>query len=1230
MICMDVDTALVGVPVNVMPLTDDTDFKSREISIAYDATGMDLAWQFITSAGVETFTAVTPTTSGDYDWAHSGDGMYTIEIPASGGASINNNTEGYGRFIGYCDGVLPWVGPWICFRAAAINDAMVDGGDYLDVNTVQLGGTTQTGNDVGADVNAILTDTDTTIPGLIGTAQADLDTITGSDGVTLATAQGNYAPAKAGDNMNLADNAITSAKYDESTAYPLAAASSTLATSSAQTTAQNDLDILTGTDGVTLATSQPNYAPATASALSTAQTDLDTITGSDGVTLATAQGNYAPSKAGDAMALTAGAVDDVWDETKTSHVTADSFGVAIKDILTDTETTIPGTITTMQNDLDILTGTDGVTLATSQPNYAPAVAGDNMNLADNAITAGKYDESTAFPVASADTGATQIARTGADADTLETISDQIDAIGGDATAANQTTIITHLTDIKGATWTSTDTLENIYDDTNELQGNQGNWLTVTGHATAAALTTAQNDLDIITGTSGVLIDDDAITASKYDESTAFPLKSDDSGATQVARVGADGDTLETLSDQLDTAQADLDTITGTDGVTLATTQGNYAPAKAGDAMALTSGAVDDVWDEEITTGHTTADTAGKKLNDAGAAGDPWATDLPGSYTGSNAGKVLADVLVDTGTTIPGTITTVQNDLDIITGTSGVLIDDDAITASKYDESTAFPLKSDDSGATQVARTGADADTLETLSDQLDTAQADLDTITGSDGVTLATAQALYAPSKAGDAMGLTSGAVDDVWDELTSGHVTGGSFAVAVTDILGDTNELQTNQGNWLTVTGHATAAALTTAQNDLDIITGTSGVLLDDNAITSSKYDESTAFPLKSDDSGATQVARVGADGDTLETLSDQLDTAQADLDTITGTDGVTLATAQGNYAPAKAGDAMALTAGAVDDVWDEEITVGHTTADTAGKKLNDASSAGDPWATALPGAYGAGTAGKIIGDNINAPIGTIDTVVDAIKAVTDLLPDAGALTSIAQASALATAQTDLDTITGSDGVTLATAQALYAPAKAGDEMDILSATEDNIADKVWDETLSGHLGAGSTGNALNAAGAAGDPWSTLIPGAYGAGTAGYILGNNINAPLDTIDSNIDAILTDTDVTIPALIATAQADLDIITGAAGVIIDSTQSLDGLLTGTGNTLFRYTITVETSPEPDVTVWVTSDVAGTQIVASGVTNDLGYIDFMLNSGLTYYFWRKKAGITFTDPDTEVIS
>lgn len=51
------------------------------------------------------------------------------------------------------------------------------------------------------------------------------------------------------------------------------------------------------------------------------------------------------------------------------------------------------------------------------------------------------------------------------------------------------------------------------------------------------------------------IDADLITASVFDESTAFPVKSADTGITQIARVGADGDTLETLSDQIDLVQA---------------------------------------------------------------------------------------------------------------------------------------------------------------------------------------------------------------------------------------------------------------------------------------------------------------------------------------------------------------------------------------------------------------------------------------------------------------------------------------------------------------------------------------------------------------------------------------------------------------------------------------------------------------------------------------------------
>lgn len=123
---MDVDAALSEVPVNAFPLIDDTDFKTREESVAYDAAGMDLIWHFVTPAGAYTATAVTPTTGGDYDWAHQDGGMYTIEIPASGGASINNDTEGFGWFTGFATGILPWRGPIIGFRAAGLNGLLIE------------------------------------------------------------------------------------------------------------------------------------------------------------------------------------------------------------------------------------------------------------------------------------------------------------------------------------------------------------------------------------------------------------------------------------------------------------------------------------------------------------------------------------------------------------------------------------------------------------------------------------------------------------------------------------------------------------------------------------------------------------------------------------------------------------------------------------------------------------------------------------------------------------------------------------------------------------------------------------------------------------------------------------------------------------------------------------------------------------------------------------------------
>ena len=60
-------------------------------------------------------------------------------------------------------------------------------------------------------------------------------------------------------------------------------------------------------------------------------------------------------------------------------------------------------------------------------------------------------------------------------------------------------------------------------------------------------------------------------------------------------------------------------------------------------------------------------------------------------------------------------------------------------------------------------------------------------------------------------------------------------------------------------------------------------------------------------------------------------------------------------------------------------------------------------------------------------------------------------------------------------------------------------------IVNGVWDELLSGHTTVGSAGKTLSAAGSAGDPWSTPLPGAYGAGSAGYIVGTDLDAAISS-----------------------------------------------------------------------------------------------------------------------------
>jgi|GEM_PF-5757050 len=84
-----------------------------------------------------------------------------------------------------------------------------------------------------------------------------------------------------------------------------------------------------------------------------------------------------------------------------------------------------------------------------------------------------------------------------------------------------------------------------------------------------------------------------------------------------------------------------------------------------------------------------------------------------------------------------------------------------------------------------------------------------------------------------------------------------------------------------------------------------------------------------------------------------------------------------------------------------------------------------------------------------------------------------------------------------------------LTAIAQAVDAASETSLTAEDIASAVWDKELADHSEAGSAGAGLAAAGSAGDPWATMLPGSYSQGQAGQIIGDFLDAAISSRSSH-------------------------------------------------------------------------------------------------------------------------
>jgi antitoxin component HigA of HigAB toxin-antitoxin module len=316
------------------------------------------------------------------------------------------------------------------------------------------------------------------------------------------------------------------------------------------------------------------------------------------------------------------------------------------------------------------------------------------------------------------------------------------------------------------------------------------------------------------------------------------------------------------------------------------------------------------------------------------------------------------------------------------------------------------------------------------------------------------------------------------------------------------------------------------------------------------------------SDSSGVTTLlSRITTAPPTAVQIRTEMDSNSTKLANLDINVGSRLATA-GYTAPTTPPTAAAI----ADAVWDE-ATTGHVTAGTFGEQVKtdiDAILADtDSLDTTKLTSTRAGYLDAAITSRMATFTYTVPPTVAAIRTEMD---------------SNSTKLANLDTNVGSRLATAGYTAPSTPPTAAA------------IADAVWDEALSGHLSGGSTGASLNGAGAAGDPWTASLPGAYGIGTAGYIVGNNLDAEVSGISGGGGGGLDAAGVR--AAIGLSSANLDTQLAALPTATEIRQEIDSnstkLDTNVGSRLATSGYTAPTTPPTVVAIRQEIDANSTKL------------------------------------------
>ncbi len=344
-----------------------------------------------------------------------------------------------------------------------------------------------------------------------------------------------------------------------------------------------------------------------------------------------------------------------------------------------------------------------------------------------------------------------------------------------------------------------------------------------------------------------------------------------------------------------------------------------------------------------------------------------------------------------------------------------------------------------------------------------------------------------------------------VWNALRADHTAAGSFGQGVASVQGNIT------GSVASVTSPVTAGTVSDKTGYALSAAGVSAVQSGLSTLTAAQVKTEVDAALS--DVGLTTAVTGRIDA----AVSSRLPTAgytvpaNADVAAIKAqTDKLAFAGA-GPYDVKATLDGEPVTASSVSDKTGYSLSAAGVTAVQSGLSTLTAAQVNAEVGAALAGA---GVSTTVMG-RLDAAVSTrlaaaaytapANSDIAAIKARTDLIPE----TPAAAGSAMTLAVDAVDAASLAAGALGEIAAAVWAATDRALSIEPPAAAA--IAAAVWDANLNDHNSPSTAGNKLNAASAAGDPWTASLEG-YGAGSAGHLLATNLNATVSSRASHTAA----------------------------------------------------------------------------------------------------------------------